>query len=565
MYTIGIDVGGTNTDGTLIGEGRVLAVAKVATDHDDLIGSTRSALAELRKMHPWKGSVDLHLSTTLTTNMIVEGRGTPTAAVVIPGPGIDLRLHGLDFPIYSLPGYVDHRGRVVAAPDRQAAAAAAKAAQEAGAEALAIVGKFSQRNPSLEQAVWEAVQDEALGFRHVSLGHKVAPRLGFPRRVVTAYLNSLVAQAQAKFAQAVDGLGPDLGNIRILKADGGTMTLEQSRRLPIESILSGPAASVMAALALSGPTGRNMVVVDIGGTTTDLAVVVAGEPVYAKAGAVIAGYPTAVPALFARSLGLGGDSQVTVERGGDGCAAFRIGPNRAGQPACLGGTHPTPTDALVALELARVGDLSRAKAALKDLGAEVGLNWQAAAQGVVDAFVRQLCGAIKEMYAELEDQPVYTLAEFLEAPNLRPELIVCLGTPAPAIVPRVGQALGLPVEILPHSASANAIGAAAARPTMGITLYADTALGTLSIPEMGLFADIPRAALFDARRARQTALERLGEYAEQAGLGEPEQMDIVAEECFNLVRGFHTVGRIFSLHAQIRPGAQRITGKESWL
>ena len=137
-------------------------------------------------------------------------------------------------------------------------------------------------------------------------GHKVAPRLGFPRRVVTAYLNSLVAQAQAKFAQAVDGLGPDLGNIRILKADGGTMTLEQSRRLPIESILSGPAASVMAALALSGPTGRNMVVVDIGGTTTDLAVVVAGEPVYAKAGAVIAGYPTAVPALFARSLGLGG-------------------------------------------------------------------------------------------------------------------------------------------------------------------------------------------------------------------------------------------------------------------
>ena len=62
-------------------------MAKVATDHDDLIGSTRSALAELRKMHPWKGSVDLHLSTTLTTNMIVEGRGTPTAAVVIPGPG----------------------------------------------------------------------------------------------------------------------------------------------------------------------------------------------------------------------------------------------------------------------------------------------------------------------------------------------------------------------------------------------------------------------------------------------------------------------------------------------
>lgn len=564
MYTIGIDVGGTNTDGTVIGEGKVLAVAKVPTDHQDLVASTKFVLAELKKVFPWHGAVDLQLSTTLTTNTIVEGKGTPTAAVVIPGPGVDLRLYGLDFPIYTLPGYVDHRGRVVAEPEREVALNAAKQAKAGGAEALAVVGKFSQRNPSLEQAVWEAVQQSGLGFSHISLGHKTAPRLGFPRRVVTAYLNSQVAGAQERFAAAVEGLGEGLRNVRILKADGGTMTLAQSRSRPIESILSGPAASVMAALALTSHPGKNMVVVDIGGTTTDLSIVVQGQPLYAREGAVIAGYPTAVPALFSRSIGLGGDSEIHIVDEETG-PHFRIGPARAGLPVCLGGSRATPTDAVTALELAAVGDRERAVEALKDLGAQAGLHWQAAAEQVIEAFVNQLCEAIDSIYAELEGEPVYTLAEFLEAPNIRPELIVCLGTPAPAIMPKVGKALGLPVEILPYSASANAIGAAAARPTIGITLYADTALRQLSVPELGVFEEIQRPVLFDQRRARQTALEKLRAYAQQAGLGDREDMDIVAEEAFNIVRGFYTVGRIFNIQAQIRPGARRITGEEGRL
>lgn len=561
MYTIGIDVGGTNTDGAVILEGEVLAAAKAPTDHNDLVASTRAVLEELRKACPLDASVDLHLSTTLTTNTVVEGKGTPMAAVVIPGPGVDLRLHGLDFPILPLPGYVDHRGRVVAEPEPSEVLAAAQRALREGAQALAIVSKFSQRNPSLEQSAWDVISGADLRFAHVSLGHKVAPRLGFPRRVVTAYLNSHVAEAQHKFAQAVENLGPEVGRVLILKADGGTMTLSQSRNRPIESILSGPAASLMGALALTAHPSQNMAVVDIGGTTTDLAVVVAGQPVYAKEGAVIAGHPTSVPAVFSRSIGLGGDSEIHVEWE-NGKAAFKVGPRRAGTPACLGGTHPTPTDAAAALGLAEVGDRERAAAAMRELGAQAGMDWRLTAESVAQAFVKQLCDAINSLYAELEGQPVYTLAEFLEAPNLRPELITCLGTPAPAFGPLVGKALNLPVEILPYSASANAVGAAAARPTIGLTLYADTALRTLSIPEMGLFEEITRPALFDRRRARAVALEKLREYAREAGLADPQEMDIVAEESFNVVRGFYTVGRIFNLQAQVRPGARRITGRE---
>jgi N-methylhydantoinase A/oxoprolinase/acetone carboxylase beta subunit len=562
VYTIGIDVGGTNTDGTVIGEGRVLAVAKVPTDHGDLVASTKAVLDELKAACPLKGPVNLQLSTTLTTNTIVEGRGTATAAVVIPGPGVDLRLHGLDFPLFPLPGYVDHRGRVVAECEPKEAAAAAREAQRGGAEALAIVGKFSQRNPSLEQAVLDAVHNGKLKFSHISVGHKAAPRLGFPRRVVTAHLNSQVAKAQRKFADAVESLGEGLGSVRILKADGGTMTLAQSRSLPIESILSGPAASTMAALALTSHQGKSMVVVDIGGTTTDLAVIVQGQPLYAREGAVIGGYPTAVPAILSRSIGLGGDSEIHIIDSEEGGTRFRIGPSRAGSPVCLGGTRPTPTDAVVALGRVSLGDRSRAVGALKELGARAGLSWEAAAERVVNAFVSQLCATIHKLYGELEGQPVYTLAEFLETPHLRPEVITCLGTPAPAFMRPVGEALQLPLEILPHSASANAIGAAAARPTIGLTLYADTALRSLSIPEMGIFQEIERPALFDQRKARDRALGKLREYAREVGLGEPQDMDIVSEESFNIVRGFYTVGRIFHMHAQIRPSAQRITGEE---
>ncbi len=560
MYTIGIDVGGTNTDGALLLDGEVLSVVKVPTDYADLVGSTRAALEPLLRSCPAGSDIELQLSTTLTTNTIVEGKGTPTAAVVIPGPGLSLSQYGLEFPSYVLSGYVDHRGRVIADISAEQVVEAASEARKQGAQALAIVGKFSQRNPSLEQAAAQAVQEAGLEFSYVTLGHEMAARLGFPRRVVTAYLNSQVAAAQKRFSQAVQEL-EEFRTIRILKADGGTMSLAQSRRRPIETILSGPAASVMAALALTQYPEDNLVVIDIGGTTTDLAVVVGGVPVYERDGAVIGGYPTAVPAIYSRSIGLGGDSEVhfTPDAGG---FRFTLGPKRAGTPACLGGIHVTPTDAISALKLAQVGSRDRAIEALREFSGSIGMSWQEAAQGIVDAFVQQLCEAIQGVYDELEGRPVYTLAEFLETPKLRPQVIACLGTPAPAVMPAVGKALGLPVEILPFSASANALGAAAARPTTGITLHVDTALRQMSIPEMGIFTEVERPVLFDQRRAHREALERLAEYARQSGIEDRATMDIIEEESFNIVRGFRTVGRIFHISAQIRPSARRIQVKE---
>ena len=90
MYVIGIDVGGTNTDAALLFGDQVRAVAKVPTNHQDLFQSTTQALREILAHYHRSDPIRLHLSTTLSTNVIVEGRGTPTVAVVVPGPGVNL-------------------------------------------------------------------------------------------------------------------------------------------------------------------------------------------------------------------------------------------------------------------------------------------------------------------------------------------------------------------------------------------------------------------------------------------------------------------------------------------
>lgn len=111
MYLIGIDVGGTHTDAALLRDSSVVALAKVPTDHGDLFASTRKALEEIWHFYPGDGPCRLQLSTTLSTNAIVEGKGAPTQVVAVPGPGVNLASLDLPFTVHELSGYIDHRGR----------------------------------------------------------------------------------------------------------------------------------------------------------------------------------------------------------------------------------------------------------------------------------------------------------------------------------------------------------------------------------------------------------------------------------------------------------------------
>lgn len=331
------------------------------------------------------------------------------------------------------------------------------------------------------------------------------------------------------------------------------MRLAESIRRPIESILSGPAASSMGALALGADPSVNAAVIDIGGTTTDISVLIAGDPVFDRFGAVIAGHATLVPALFVRSIGLGGDSEVQFCPTG-----IRIGPRRAGTPAALGGQAVTPTDAAVALGLAAIGSRERAMNALAGFAGPIGLPPMAAAERIVSAFATELAAKIEAVYQGLESAPVYRVFEMLARPDIRPSRLVGLGAPAPVFVPRAAALMGLPFELLPHHAAANAVGAAASRPTTSITLHADTALGVMTIPEVGHAARLPSRPPFNIAAARAEALAWAERAARDLGADATDDASIVEEESFNVVRGFYTVGHIFNIKAQVKPKAWRI-------
>jgi N-methylhydantoinase A len=551
---IGIDVGGTHTNAVFIRDNLLLATAKRPTDPDDLLYGAHTVLDEITRAipGPFREDIELHLSTTLATNAIVAGRGEPVATIVISGPGVNPADLKLPDPVYEVKGAVDHRGRETAAPDRTEIRRVLHTIRKSGIKALAVVGKFSVRNPRHELIVAEIAREEFSQFNPVVLGHRLSGRLNFPRRVTTAFLNAAIFRIQAEFGGMVTDLAEQyrIGKrIYLLKGDGGTMPLEESLVRPVETALSGPAASIMGALALGAPSGGTVVTLDIGGTTTEIAVLVNGEPLGEREGAILAGYRTLIPALFSRSVGLGGDSRVYWSAGG-----LMIGPERYGPPAALGGPELTPTDAVVALGGASLGDREKARERLRSFGATAGLSVAETAKRIIAVFSGRIVAAIDGVFKYLNGRPVYTVSEALAPANLRPEQLAGMGGPADVWIPKIATLMGLPWQVLPYAEAANAAGAAASRPTVGIHLRADTELGKLVVPELDELTDLRRTMLFDIGKAREIAREKAVLYASRNSVDtEFAEIEVTDEEVFNVVKDFYKAGQIFSLQAQIKP------------
>ena len=325
---VGIDVGGTHTDGVAVAEGRIVHKVKVPTRSDDLRGCT------LRPWAPcWRGLSPaavrrVVLSTTLVTNAVVQGDLDPTGTLLCAGPGVDPALHAPGGDTRVVPGAVDHRGREITPLDEAAVIDAVTEFRAAGIRALAVVGKFSVRNPNHELRIAELVGD---GFDAVCLGHTLSGSLNFPRRVATAYLAAGVIRHHRAFVGVMTSALAEFGvdaPLYLLRADGGTQ-LAQSFRNPAETALSGPAASVMGVEALDR-VDQDTLALDIGGTTTDIGLFASGAPLLEPRGATIGAHRTQIRALFTRSTGAGGDSVVRVEND-----RLLVGPQRLGPPACL--------------------------------------------------------------------------------------------------------------------------------------------------------------------------------------------------------------------------------------
>jgi len=547
---IGIDVGGTTTDAVLVEGGRVFRSAYVPTDHDNLLGCLLSALDKLTEgVSPYKIE-RVVLSTTLITNMIAEGKTDPVALVLIPGPGANPKDYHLGQDVFILDGAIDYRGREIQKLNESQVKSTALELGNIGFKKIAVVGKFGQRNHVHELRAGEIVASVVPGVQ-VELGHRVSGQLNFPRRAATTRLTVATKDRYREFA---DQINAALKNrkisapVFILKADGGTLPLDKSVNMPVETIFSGPAASIMGVMALM-PTTQTSVVVDIGGTTTDLALILSGKPLLSSKGARVNSLLTHVRAFAVKSVAIGGDSAVSVN--GD-CIA--VGPHREGPALCMGGPCPTPTDALRVLGMSDIGDAAAAEKAMADIAKRLCCTPKEVAQKVIDAVVDKIVSHVNEMFREWEQEPAYRVWEIVKKEKLLAQNVVGVGGAAQPLVPLVAQMLGAKAVIPEYAPVANAIGAAVARPTLTLNLRIDTERGEYIVAEEGLTGRADRKNM-NLEQAEQMARKLMNERANKMGIGEyANEAEVTYSEIFNMVRGWSTVGRLLDVRMEIPAG-----------
>jgi N-methylhydantoinase A/oxoprolinase/acetone carboxylase beta subunit len=348
---LGIDTGGTYTDAALVDydTGRVLCAAKALTTRRDLslgIGAAIDAAFE-QSGAPSPGQVSLvALSTTLATNAIVEGQGSPVCLVLIGYDRELIRQCGFESDLATadvvyVNGGHDIRGDE-AAPLDLAALRQAVAGAAGRVEAFAVSGYFGVRNPAHEEQA-KALIEEMTGLP-VTCGHELTARLNSVRRATTVALNArlvpLLRELIETLRRTLVGRGI-AAPLMVVKGDGSLVRAEWAMQRPIETILSGPAASVVGAWHLAQQEqvclqDGALWVVDVGGTTTDIASLSNGRPRLSREGAQVGRWRTMVEAVDVHTVGLGGDSHVRL----DGNRQLAIGPQRVVPLSLLASQHP---------------------------------------------------------------------------------------------------------------------------------------------------------------------------------------------------------------------------------
>lgn len=313
---LGVDTGGTYTDAVLIrDEEVVLARAKaLTTRHDLAIGVGAAVRAVLSDSGVAPGDIAMaSLSTTLATNALVEGQGGRVALIYVGFRAQDLEVQGLadalaGDPVCVLAGGHNHDGTQVADLG-EAALLAFLETHKSDVSGFAVAAQFATRNPAHEQRVADMVRD--VTGCPVSCSHQLSAKLGGPKRALTAVLNArLIGMIDALIGRSENELRR-LGikaPMLVVRGDGALMSSAQARQRPIETILSGPAASIVGARWLTG--ADHALVSDIGGTTTDVAMLQNGRPAIDPDGARVGAFRTMVEAVAMRTTGLGGDSEV---------------------------------------------------------------------------------------------------------------------------------------------------------------------------------------------------------------------------------------------------------------
>ena len=400
MFKIGIDVGGTFTDFVVAAEGGQPRFFKTQSTPDDpslgvMAGLEEAAAAYGLSLEQLLGDTDLVIhGSTVATNTLVERKGARVGLITTDGFRDLLEMReGLKEDRYNLRMTpvepLAHRYLRVGVPERvRASGAVHQPLDEAalaesldylareGAEALAVCFLFSYLNPDHEQRAWEIIR-ERFPDTYTSLSHQVIPQIKEFDRLSTTVINSYVGPV---FSRYLSHLGqrfaayPRLKDVLIMQSNGGVAPIEDSGRMAVRAILSGPAGGVSAAAWLGQLLEEPRIIAfDMGGTSTDISLIENGVP-HITNEKFEAGWKIAVPMIDIHTLGAGGGSIARVDDGG----ILHVGPDSAGAepgPACYGkgGANPTVTDASLALGYLDPANFLGGRASLDPAAAEMAL------------------------------------------------------------------------------------------------------------------------------------------------------------------------------------------------
>ena len=377
-YLVGVDTGGTYTDAAIIDAGshRVISSAKAITTKGDLAIGVAEAITRAvgllpQGLQPQDISL-VSVSTTLATNAVVEGHGSAVGVVLIGFDAAMVTRTGIaqafpGMPVETVAGGHDHNGDARVPLDLEALEAALSRMADK-VDAFAVASAFAVRNAAHEHAARELIV--ARTGKPVTLSTELSSSLDAPRRALTAALNARLISRVSHLIEAVRRAMAQLQircPLMIVKGDGTLALAESVVTRPIETVLSGPAASLVGAQWLSGLD--SFILSDMGGTTTDLGVLLNGRPRVALEGAEVGGWRTMVRAIDVRTIGLGGDSEVLLGPQGK----LTVSAQRIVPVALLGERYPELI-ALLEADLADVdgGNSMQGRFVLLPFGARAG-------------------------------------------------------------------------------------------------------------------------------------------------------------------------------------------------
>ena len=492
-YRIGIDIGGTFTDGILVdtATGDVSTSKVLTTPADPSLGFIEA----VRKL--LHGGIDANSiehvvhATTVATNAIIEGKTAPVAFITTAGfrdmleiaRQIRPSLYDLQFekppPLvprrycYEVNECLDATGNVVAPLNESDVRKVASEIKQAGISAVAVCLLHSYRNPVHEEAVGRILAEE-MPQAVVSLSSSVVPEFREYFRASTTVINAGVQPIIARYLETIeqrlsdDGL---TGDLLVMQSNGGVYSSEAAASRPVFMVESGPAAGSVAAATIGNQLGiEDVISFDMGGTTAKASLIRGGQPSVTKdytvgtaaqsgAGAFggASGYPVRTPVVDLVEVGAGGGSIGWVDTGG----ALRVGPHSAGAdpgPACYGrgGELPTITDANLVLGRLDPGyfaggdiplSVEAARNAIeKHCASELGLSVEASAHGIIEIATTAMVNALRLVSVQRGHDP-------------RDFLLVALGGAGPAHIVRIAEELGANRVLVPREpGTASAMG-----------------------------------------------------------------------------------------------------------